>query len=170
MEDSLEGKVMSNALRTVFLLAYVPLACTADKASQQIPADQQQAIERAIIDVHGKMKQAAEQRDTEALYKYVLEMDKGVIIEGGRLQRTRQEALNSTRQGMQGLKDLAYTYTQEYVTVISPTVALWVGEGTASVTLGDGRQTSAPFVETIVFVQKEGQWKVLHAHRSAPCR
>ena len=161
---------MSNALRILLLLAYVPLAWTAQNVSKKIPADQQQAIERTIIDVHGKMKQAAEQRDTEALYKYVLEMDKGVIIEGGRLQRTRQEALNATRQGLQDLKDLAYTYTQKYVTVISPTVALWVGEGTSSATLEDGRQISAPFAETIVFVQQGGQWKVLHAHRSAPCR
>jgi uncharacterized protein (TIGR02246 family) len=130
--------------------------------------DQRQAVETAILEIHAKMKQAAEQGDAEALFEYVLEMDKGVIVEDGRLRLTRQEALRATTQGMQRLKDLTYMYGQKYVTVISPTVALWVGEGTASATLEDGRQISAPFAETIVFVQKEGKWKVLHAHRSAP--
>ena len=161
---------MPNILRVLLLLAYVPVVWTAENVSKKMPIDQQQAIERAIVDVHGKMKQAAERRDVETLYGYVLEMDKGAIIEGGRIQWTRQEALNSTRQGFQGLKDLSYTYTRKHVTAISTTVALWVGEGTSSATLEDGRQISAPFAETIVFVQQGGQWKVLHAHRSAPCR
>jgi len=161
---------MSNALKVLFLLACFPLVGTTQCNRKAISVKQQQAIESAILDVQAKMKQAAEGRDVEALYKYVLEMDKGVIIEDGRIRWTRQEALNSTKQGLQGLKDLSYAYTQKYVTVISPTVALWVGEGTSSATLEDGRQFAVPFAETIVFVQKDGQWKVLHAHRSVPNR
>jgi ketosteroid isomerase-like protein len=161
---------MSNILKVLFLLACFPLIGTTQDDPKGIPVDQQQAIESAILDVHAKMKQAAEQRDVDALYKYVLEMDKGVIIEDGRIRWTRQEALNSTKQGLQGLKDLSYVYTQKFVTVISPTLALWVGEGTSSATLQDGRQISVPFAETIVFIQKDGQWKVLHAHRSVPNR
>jgi hypothetical protein len=61
-------------------------------------------------------------------------------------------------------------YTQKRITVIAPTMALWVGEGTSSATLQDGRQISAPFAESILFVKKEGQWKVFHAHRSVPNR
>lgn len=161
---------MFNLWSVVLLLACVPEAWITVDDQQGMPIDQQQAIERAIIDVHAKMKQAAELRDIDALYANVLEMDKGVIIEDGLLRRTRQDALNSTREGMQRLKDLSYAYTQKYVTVISPTVALWVGEGTSSATLEDGRHISVPFAESIVFVQQGGQWKVLHAHRSVPNR
>jgi ketosteroid isomerase-like protein len=161
---------MSNTLKILFLLACVPLLATTQDDSKGIPVDQQQAIESAILDVHAKMKQAAERREVDALYNYVLDMDKGVIIEDGRIRWTRQEALNSTKQGLQGLKDLSYTYTQKKVSVISPTVALWVGEGTSSATLEDGRQFSVPFAETIIFVQKDGQWNVFHAHRSVPNR
>jgi ketosteroid isomerase-like protein len=161
---------MSNTLKILILLTCVPLVGTTQCNRKAISIKQQQAIETAILDVHAKMKLAAEAKDVEALYKYVLEMDKGVIIEDGRIRWTRQEALNSTRQGLQGLKDLSYTYTKKYVTVISPTVALWVGEGTSSATLQDGRQISVPFAESIVFVQNDGQWKVFHAHRSVPNR
>jgi len=161
---------MSNALRVLFLLACIPVVATSSNDPKKMPINQQQAIEKAIEDVHAKMKQAAEQRDTDALYEYILDMDKGVIIENGRILRTRQEALSSTKQGMQALKNLSYTYTQKYVTPISESAALWVGEGTTSATLEDGRQVSAPFAETIVFVKKGGHWKVLHAHRSVPGR
>jgi uncharacterized protein (TIGR02246 family) len=161
---------MSNTLKILFLLACVPLVGTTQCNRKAISVKQQQAIESAILDVQAKMKQAAEQKDVEALYNYVLEMDKGVIIEDGRIRWTRQEALNLTRQGLQGLKDLSYNYSQKHVTVISPAVALWVGEGTSSATLQDGRQFSVPFAETIVFVRKDGQWKVFHAHRSIPNR
>ena len=161
---------MSTALRVLLLLAYIPVVWIAQNNPKQVPADQQQAIERAIVDAHAKMQQAARQGDIDALYEYVLEMDKGVIIEDGRLRQTRQEALEATRQGMQGLKDLSYSYTQKYITVISPTVVLWVGEGTSSATLKDGRQVSVPFAETIVFMLKDGKWKGLHAHRSIPNR
>jgi uncharacterized protein (TIGR02246 family) len=133
-----------------------------------VPAEQQKAIEKAILEVHAKMKKAAENRDADALYDFVLDTDKGVIIEDGRLLRTRKEALDSTRQGLQGITDLSYTYNQKHITVISPTVALWVADGTSSVTINDGRKISVPFAETIIFVQRDGQWKVLHAHRSAP--
>jgi ketosteroid isomerase-like protein len=161
---------MSYVLRVLLLLACIPVVSTSNNDPKKMPIDQQQAIEKAIGDVHAKMKQAAEQRDTDALYEYVLDMDKGVIIEDGRILRTRQEALSSTKQGMKRLKNLSYTYTQKYVTPISETAALWVGEGTTSATLEDGRQISAPFAETIVFVKIGGQWKVLHAHRSVPGR
>jgi hypothetical protein len=161
---------MSNSLIVSFLLVCLPAVACAQSFVQQLPADQQQAIEKAIVETHARMKLAAEQKNAEDLFAYVLEMDKGVIIEDGRLRRTRGEALRSTEQGMQGLKGLAYTYTQTYVTVLAPTMALWVGEGTASATLEDGRQISGPFAETIVFVQNNGDWKVIHAHRSAPNR
>lgn len=161
---------MSNALRALLLLACLPVVWTTQNDPKKMSIDQQQAIEKAIVDVHAKMQQAAQRGDVDALYAYVLEMDKGVIIEDGYIRWTRQEALSLTRQGLQGLKDLSYAYTQKYVTVISPTVALWVGEGTSSATLQDGRQISVPFAESVLFVKKEGQWKVLHAHRSVPNR
>lgn len=152
------------------MLACVPVVWMTQHDSKKMSSEQELAIEQAIIDVQEKMQQAAQQGDVDALYEYVLEMDNGVIIEDGRIRWTRQEALNSTKQGLQGLKDLSYAYSQKRITVISPTIALWVGEGMSSATLQDGRQISVPFAESILFVEKDGQWKVFHAHRSVPNR
>ncbi|RIK72695.1 hypothetical protein DCC62_19025 [candidate division KSB1 bacterium] len=159
---------MSNTIKAYLVMACVPFVLMTQHGEKKMSSDQQQVIEQAIVDVQAKMQQAAQQGDVDALYAYVLKMDKGVIIEDGRIRWTRQEALNSTKQGLQGLKDLSYVYTQKHITVISPAMALWVGEGTSSAILQDGRQISAPFAESILFVQKDGQWKVFHAHRSVP--
>ena len=130
----------------------------------------QQEIEKAILEVQDQMQKAAQQGNAEALYSYVMEMDRGVIIENGRLRRTKQEALELTKQGMQSFKDVSYSYSQKHITVISPNAVLWVAEGTSSATLADGSRISAPFAETIVFMLNDGRWRVLHAHRSTPNR
>lgn len=161
---------MPNTLRASLLLACIPFVWMTQHNSEKMSIEQQQALEKAIVDVQAKMQQAAQLGDVDALYAYVLEMDKGVIIEDGRIRWTRQEALSATKQGLLGLKELVYSYTKKNVTAISPDVALWVGEGTSSATLQDGRQISAPFAESILFVKQEGQWKVFHAHRSVPNR
>ncbi|MCG3121531.1 MAG: hypothetical protein ALAOOOJD_04665 [bacterium] len=161
---------MSNTLRVLLVLACVPFVWITQHDSKKMSIEQQQAIEQAIVDVQAKMQQAAQQGDVDGLYEHVLEMDKGVIIEDGLIRWTRQEALSVTKQGLQGLKDVSYVYSQKRITVISPALALWVGEGASSATLQDGRHISAPFAESILFMKNAGQWKVFHAHRSVPNR
>ncbi len=147
---------MNSTFKAVLVLACVSVILAVENDKNAIPLEQQQAIEKAILKVHEDMKKAAENQDVEAIYDFVLDMDRGVIIEYGELRRTRQEALDSTRQGLQGISNLSYTYNQKYITVISPTTALWVAEGTSSATIEDGRTISVPFAETIVFVQRDG--------------
>jgi ketosteroid isomerase-like protein len=132
------------------------------------PVAAQQSIETEIRAVHAQLRQAAESLEAQALYAFVLDTDTPPIIEDGRMAPTRTEALQNTAQGLRGLTRLSYTYTRESITVISPNTVLWVGEGTASATLQDGREIAGPFAETIVFVKRDNQWKILHAHRSAP--
>lgn len=132
------------------------------------PDPSQQAIETAVRAVHVQMRQAAERLDVHALYAHVLDTGTPPIVEDGRVASTWTAALESTTRGLQGLTSLSYAYTRENITVISPTAALWVGEGTASATLEDGRQIEAPFAETMLFVERDGEWKILHAHRSGP--
>jgi ketosteroid isomerase-like protein len=117
-----------------------------------------------------QQRQAAQKGDVDRLYQFVLELDKGPIIENGKLRRSRNEAIEMTRNAFVRIKSVTYTYDQEHITVLSPTTALWVADGQATATLDDGQQVQSPFAETIIFVASEGQWKVLHAHRSQPPR
>lgn len=158
---------MSNVFKAILVLACVSVVWAVQNDKCDMSAEQQQAIEKAILKVHEDMKMAAQKLDVETLYSHVLD-SKGPIIEDGRLRRTRQEALDSTKQGFQRITNLSYTYNHKNITMISPTVVLWVAEGTSLSTIEDGRKFFVTFAETIVFVQRDGQWKVLHAHRSIP--
>lgn len=56
----------------------------------------------------------------------------------------------------------------QYVTLLSPTVALATGEGSSSATLDDGRVLTTRLAQSVVFVLANGEWKVFHSHRSFP--
>jgi hypothetical protein len=125
-------------------------------------------IERAVLARLAEIQSAAEALDPDKVFSYVLENDKGSLAQNGVLLLTRKEALESTRRGFQGLKKVAYTFDQQHVTVISPTVALATGEGSSSFTTTDGRVYTTRFAQSVVFVLTNGEWKVLHSHRSFP--
>jgi hypothetical protein len=135
---------------------------------QVVPDSPSPAIEASIRSSLGEMRAAAERMDAEALYAFVLDTRVPPIIENGVLASTRQLALERTARGFVGLASLSYSYDHESIEMLSPTTALWIGGGTASAKLEDGRELSAPFAETVVLVEYAGLWKVLHAHRSVP--
>jgi len=98
----------------------------------------------------------------------VLENDKGAMVQNGQLFLTRKEALDITKQGFANLQKVAYKFDQQQVTLLSPTVALAVGEGASSVMTADGREVTRPFVQSVVLVLTNSEWKVFHSHRSVP--
>ena len=143
-------------------------AAVAQVEAQAVPAAEQQAIEASIRALHTRLRQAVARLDVEALYAPVLDSGIPPIIESGQVRPTRALALATTANAFRGLSTASYDYTREQISVLSPTVALWVGEGTARAVLTDGRELVAPFAETLVLVLRDGEWKILHAHRSAP--
>lgn len=153
----------------MFLLGLASIVLAVQSDNSEITKEQVAAIEKEIMKVHAEMIKAAENSDAESLFSHVIDGCKGVIIQDGRILMTRQESLDATMQGLQGLKDISYKFNSKNITVISPTTAVWVADGTTSVTtLEDERQLSFQFAETIVFTLKDSQWKVFHAHRSVP--
>lgn len=125
-------------------------------------ADAQRAVAARLAEIQA----AAQALDPDRVFSFVLENDQGALAQNGRLFRTRNEALESIRQGFRGLQKVDYRFGAQHISVLSPTVALAVGEGDSSATLEDGRTLSAHFVQSVVFALTNGEWKVLHAHRS----
>jgi ketosteroid isomerase-like protein len=149
-------------------IAFGPLARYRTDAAHAAPP--QESAEAAIRALHAELRRAAGRLDADALYASVLDTETPPIIEDGRVQPTRSDARRATLEGFRALTRISYAYTREHLTLLSPTTALWVGEGRATATLADGREVAGPFAETLVFVQRDGAWAVLHAHRSAPNR
>ena len=127
-----------------------------------------QSIEKAVLEVHNQMAQANRDLNSEKMFEYILDAGPGVIISDGNLMKSREEALNSVKNGFQLISKVERTFNQTYVTVLSSDAALVTSEGISGITLKDGRTFSNTFALTEVFVLKDGKWKMIHGHYSMP--
>jgi ketosteroid isomerase-like protein len=156
----------------ILALAAVSLA-TALVFAQQKPVEadlSEQTIRKAVLETNAKMAQAANRMDIEGFFSYILDSDKGSIAQNGTVFKSRQEAMQAVKQGFMGVAKVDRQFANPQVTVISPDVALLTSEGSVNATLSDGRTMSGSFAVSLVFLRKEGQWKVLHGHYSMPAR
>jgi hypothetical protein len=140
------------------------------QAPNAMSAAEQEAIEKSVLDTFARMTAAGESRDIDRLFSFMLETEKGSIVQNGAILRSRSEALRQTKQNLSGIRSIAYRWKQQLVTVVAPTVALLIADGESSVTTEQGDSFTAPFVQSIVFVLADGHWKALHAHQSSPRR
>ncbi len=162
---------MSNVIKVVLVLACVSIVWAAQSNQGNlggVTAEQQKAIEKAVLEVHAKIIEAEKSRDAEKFFAYVPDFDKGLIIQDGTLFKTRQEAMDTVEMGFQAVTKVQRTCDQQYVTVLSPGMALLTATGTYSFTLTDGRTLAGPFAASMIFVLRDGQWKLLQGHYSTP--
>jgi hypothetical protein len=158
---------MTSAIRTTVIAVALLLSIGISRQFVSAQPDYT-AIEKKIKDTYAEITKAAEKVDAEKLFSYVLDNDKGALVRGGRITLTRQEALDSYKERSQSLKSINYKIDRQYVTVISPQTALLVAEGSYEATTTEGKTFGLPFAQTVVFVLKDNQWKVLHSHTSSP--
>jgi ketosteroid isomerase-like protein len=152
------------------ILACGTLLLAAPQSDRELSGSARAAIERAVLEANAQATRAAQSLDVDALFGYMLDTDKGSVTQNGAILRTREEARAQVRQGMRGVRSIEYRWRNQYVTVLSPTIALLVAEGESTATTDDGSTFTTPFAQTNVFVLTDGQWKILHAHRSSPPR
>ena len=129
--------------------------------------EQKAAIEKAVLATHDKIIEAAQARDADKMFGFILEDDKCAIVQDGRLMN-RQEALERTRQGFSGAQSIRYDFRKRYVIVLSPQNAVLVGAGTVTVVAASGESITSEFANTTVFVLTEKDWKVICGHHSIP--
>ncbi len=159
---------MKNAFKLITILACASVAWALQGGPKDVSVESQEAIEKAVLAAHAQMGEAEKSLDAERFFAFIPDFDKGLIIQDGVLFQTRQEALDAVRTGFRGVSKVERTYDRTYVTAISPEVALLTASGAFSVTLSDGRVLSGPFAASMVFVQRDGQWRLLQGHYSAP--
>jgi ketosteroid isomerase-like protein len=162
-------KMNSRKIKTVaFVLALVIIAAGAVSQGQSSKNSTSADIQKAVVARLAEIQNAAQSLDPDKVFSFVLENDAGALAQNGRLFLTRKAALESTKQGFQGLQSVSYRFDEQHVTLLSPTVALAAGEGSTSATLDDGTTLTTRFAQSVVFVLTNGEWKVFHSHRSFP--
>ena len=128
------------------------------------------AIQQAVLETNAAMTKAADRLDADAFFEYILDTDQGLIVQNGEIFKTRQEALQAVKRGFQDFTRMDRRFDDPRVTVVSPDVALLVADGTTAATLKDGRTIERRFAVSLLFVRREGRWKLLHGHYSMPAR
>jgi hypothetical protein len=126
------------------------------------------SVEEAVLAVSAEMTRAGEALNADGLFAYMLETDKGSVVQNGVVLATRQEALEQVRSNLRGISKIQYHWKRQYVTVLSPEVALLTAEGESIATTTAGDTLTTPFAQTVVFVLRAAGWKAIHAHQSSP--
>ena len=142
-------------------------AALADPQESGLTASGRAAIEKAVLEVNAQMTRAAEDRDIDRLFGFMLANDRGSIIQSGNLFQTREEALATVKRNFLGVAAIKYRWKRQLVTVISATTALLVCDGESEVRTTQDSTFVTPFAQTVLFVLTDGKWKALHAHNSA---
>ena len=125
---------------------------------------------KSVLETNAKMTKAANDLDFDAFFSYMLDSDQCVIIQSGKVFKNRAEALESVKRGYMGVSKVDRQLEHPQVTVLSPDAALLASEGKVTATLTDGRSVETRFAVSLVFVRRDGQWKVLQGHYSTPPR
>ena len=158
------GKIIVAASASAVLIIAAITVSQGQSSRKPTSPDSQKAVLARLAEIQN----AAQALDPDKVFSFVLENDTGALAQNGKLFLTRREALESTRQGFQGVQKVDYRFDQQHVTLLAPTVALVTGEGSSSATTDDGRRFTTRFAQSVVFVLTNGEWKVFHAHRSFP--
>jgi ketosteroid isomerase-like protein len=128
------------------------------------------AIEKAVLEVNAQMTRAAEARDIDRLFGFMLPNERGSIAQSGFLFLSSEDAHASVKRSFAAVQKIAYRWKHQMVTVLSPDAAILVADGESEATFADGTTVVTPFAQTVVFVRKDGEWKALHAHQSTAPR
>ena len=123
---------------------------------------------RDVLAANATLTEAANRLDTDAFFADIVDSDETRIIQDGQLFATRAEAMAAVRAGSQGVAKVDRRFESPHVTVLAPGVALLTAEGTTDVTLNDGRKFAVQFAVSLIFVLRDGEWKLFHGHYSLP--
>jgi len=152
----------------VFVSVLLIIAAVAVSQGQSSKSSTSPDAQKMVLARLAEIQGAAQALDPDRVFSFVIENDEGALAQNGKFFLTRKDALESTKQGFRGLQKVSYQFDKQHVTLLSPTVALAVGEGESSATLDDGSVVDTHFVQSVVFVLTNGEWKVFHSHRSFP--
>lgn len=159
---------LKNFFAIGFCCAVIILGLVAVGSGQSSKPNNVSNPEKAVLTRLSEIQAAAEALNPDKVFSFVLENDRGALAQNGKLFLTRSEALEATKQGFEKLQSVRYQFDQQHVTMLSPTIALAVGEGSSSATTEAGQTFTAHFAQSVVLVLTNGEWQVLHAHRSFP--
>jgi hypothetical protein len=161
---------MNRALILIATLAVGPLCAMPPEDAGPLGPAQRIAIEKAVLAADDGATAAGQDRDADRLLRYMLPNEKGSVVMNGNLLLTPEDAKRNVAESFGRLSSVQYKWKQRLVNVVSKDVAVVVSDGESIVTTTAGATFTTPFVQTAVWMLRDGAWKILHAHQSSPRR
>lgn len=152
--------------KSVILLALFCVSCVVAFQSRSDSVRNEESVKQAVLKVHQQMTDSG--LNVDKFFDCILDFDTGMIIQDGTLFKTRKQAYDTVKRGYENVSSVERTYDQTFVTVLSSDTSLLTGTGVTKITLTDGRTFDSAFAVSMVFVLRDGQWKMLHGHYSVP--
>lgn len=142
---------------------------TADPAAASASTpDSLTAMETGVLATHDAVVAAIEALEFDRLAAMLVRTDRGALIADGRVTLHNDELIETVRREFAPLRRVHHTFTRRHVSILSPTTALVVTEGTVTAHTDDGASVTRPFAQTLVFMKIDDTWKLAHLHSSAP--
>jgi uncharacterized protein (TIGR02246 family) len=125
------------------------------------------AVVQTVTSLTKDFVTAASRADLDATFRFFSsDADAAVLNLGTRY--TRQAIIELYRPIYASLRGQEIDIGQPVVAVLSPEAAVLSTQGRFTATYRSGAQVSSQFAWTLVWVRRNGQWSVLHAHQSFP--
>ena len=155
-------------MRALVLCVALCGAAVRRSPGKRLTASARAAIEKAVLEVNAQMTRAAEDRDIDRLFSFMLANDRGSIIQSGNLFPTREEALATVKRNFPGRR--RHQVPLEAATGhrdLPDHRPAGVRRGIRNPHRpGPPATFVTPFAQTVLFVLTDGKWKALHAHNS----
>lgn len=158
---------MKKVLILIVVIGAVFLGGMKELQKEGLTEEQIAAIQKAVIKKHSEIVKHAENLDVDKFYEFIIDSGEGTIIQDG-IILGREEAMEVTKRGFEGIEKLKYEFSLKNVKVLSPEIAIFIGQGSTVVTNKTGQTFDTDFAVTSVFVLKDGEWKIIHGHHSIP--
>lgn len=142
---------------------------TTEPTAGSVPSpDSITAMENGVLAAHDAVIAAIEALEFGKLASMLVRTDRGALVADGRITLGNDEMIETLRREFAPLSRVHHTFNRRHVSLLSPTTALVVTEGTVTAHTEDGATVTRLFAQTLVFMKVDDTWKLAHLHSSAP--
>lgn len=157
-------------MRRFILAAFTLTALAACQPATNEMTEEQKAEIAAEVNLRLDMLWDELKRpDFDRLAPFFILGPEATAVNNGRFNEWSPAGDSITRATLAEWEDQVLTISETRTAVLSPDVVYTMRVGTDSITYTSGEATpTRPWAWTLVWVSRDGEWKVLHSHGSHP--
>jgi ketosteroid isomerase-like protein len=159
-----KSKIMK---RTIYLIlafmAFLMIACNNQK-EKVLTIEEKSIVENEISIATADLFKAFESLDANKAYSFILQNEDFAEASMGKLITDHRAILDTMKLHLGSFQKERISITNQKIYVINMDAAVISLASMGEITFKNGAEMKAPFALTILWVKKDGEWKVAHYH------